>query len=105
MTVMTGKLFDDPRMFRGVAPLAPAGHVESSIVRYLAVALALGLAIAPAEPVAAQEVRAGVLTCDVSAGTGPAPAYLWALLPFCQKLGPLVRGQTAARLLPQSDLA
>jgi len=67
---MTGKLFDDPRMFRGVAPLAPAGHVESSIVRYLAVALALGLAIGPAGPVAAQEIRAGVLTCDVSAGTG-----------------------------------
>jgi hypothetical protein len=39
-------------------------------VRYLVVALALGLAVGPAEPVAAQQVRSGVLTCDVSAGMG-----------------------------------
>jgi hypothetical protein len=33
-------------------------------------ALALGLAVGFAEPVVGQEVRAGVLACDVSAGTG-----------------------------------
>jgi hypothetical protein len=39
-------------------------------VRYLIGALALGLATGSAEPVAAQQVKAGVLTCDVSAGMG-----------------------------------
>jgi hypothetical protein len=39
-------------------------------VRYLAVALAFGLAIGSAEPVPAQQVTAGVLTCDVSQGIG-----------------------------------
>jgi hypothetical protein len=34
------------------------------------VALALGLVIGPAEPVSAQQIRSGVLTCDVSAGMG-----------------------------------
>jgi hypothetical protein len=43
---------------------------ENFIVHYLVVALALGLAVGPAEPVAAQQVRSGVLTCDVSAGMG-----------------------------------
>jgi hypothetical protein len=43
---------------------------ENFIVRYLVVALALGLAVGPAEPVVAQQVRSGVLTCDVSAGMG-----------------------------------
>ena len=37
---------------------------------YLVVALVLALAIWPVEPIAAQQVRAGVLTCDVSAGMG-----------------------------------
>ena len=39
-------------------------------MRYLVVVLALGLVIGPAEPVSAQQVRSGVLTCDVSAGMG-----------------------------------
>jgi hypothetical protein len=33
-------------------------------------ALAIGLTVASAAPVAAQQVRAGLLTCDVSAGIG-----------------------------------
>jgi|HubBroStandDraft_6_1064221.scaffolds.fasta_scaffold1488089_2 hypothetical protein len=37
---------------------------------YLVAALVLALAIWPVEPIAAQQVRAGVLTCDVSAGMG-----------------------------------
>jgi len=37
---------------------------------YLSVAMVLALAIWPGEPIAAQQVRAGVLTCDVSAGMG-----------------------------------
>jgi Protein of unknown function (DUF992) len=37
---------------------------------YLVVALVLALAIWPVEPIVAQQVRAGVLTCDVSAGVG-----------------------------------
>ena len=39
-------------------------------MRYLVVALALGLVIGPAQPVSAQQIRSGVLTCDVSAGMG-----------------------------------
>jgi Protein of unknown function (DUF992) len=39
-------------------------------VRYLIVALGLGLAIGPAEPVGAQQVKAGVLSCEVSGGMG-----------------------------------
>jgi hypothetical protein len=39
-------------------------------VRYLVAALALGLALEPAEPVLAQQVKAGVLSCDVSGGIG-----------------------------------
>jgi hypothetical protein len=46
------------------------GGLGSFIVRYLVVALALGLVIGPAGPVSAQQVRPGVLTCDVSAGMG-----------------------------------
>jgi hypothetical protein len=46
------------------------GRGENCIVRYLIGALALGLATGSAEPVAAQQVKAGVLTCDVSAGMG-----------------------------------
>jgi hypothetical protein len=42
-------------------------------VRYLIGALALGLATGPAEPVAAQQVKAGVLSCDVSGGNGADP--------------------------------
>src|SRR5260370_3612616 len=33
-------------------------------------AVAIALAVASAEPAAAQQVRAGLLTCDVSAGLG-----------------------------------
>jgi Protein of unknown function (DUF992) len=40
------------------------------MVRYLVVILALGLALGTARPVAAQQVRAGVLTCDVAGGLG-----------------------------------
>jgi len=36
--------------------------------RYAVGAAALSLAVACAEPAAAQRVRAGVLTCDISAG-------------------------------------
>ena len=39
-------------------------------MRYLVVSLALGLVIGPARPVSAQQIRSGVLTCDVSAGMG-----------------------------------
>jgi hypothetical protein len=39
-------------------------------MRMLGVAVALVLAIASAEPVAAQQIRTGLLTCDVSAGIG-----------------------------------
>ena len=39
-------------------------------MRYLVVALVLGLVIGPAQPVSAQQIRSGVLTCDVSAGMG-----------------------------------
>src|SRR5262249_38046049 len=38
--------------------------------RYTVGAAALALAVACAEPAAAQRVRAGVLTCDISAGMG-----------------------------------
>jgi hypothetical protein len=41
-----------------------------SPMQFARLLLALGLAIGLAEPSAGQEVRAGVLTCDVSAGTG-----------------------------------
>src|SRR5262249_26616473 len=49
------------------------GHVQSSkrrvhMFRYAVGAAALALAIACADPAAAQRVRAGVLTCDISAG-------------------------------------
>ena len=40
------------------------------LVRYLIVALALSLALVAAGPVAAQQVRAGVLSCDVAGGVG-----------------------------------
>jgi hypothetical protein len=46
------------------------GRGENCIVRYLVAALALGLALEPAEPVLAQQVKAGVLSCDVSGGMG-----------------------------------
>ena len=39
-------------------------------MRYFVVALAVGLAIGPAERVAAQQVKTGVLSCDVSDGMG-----------------------------------
>jgi hypothetical protein len=45
-------------------------HEENCIVRYLIVSLALALAVGPAAPVIAQEVKAGVLSCDVSASMG-----------------------------------
>jgi Protein of unknown function (DUF992) len=38
--------------------------------RYAVGAVALALAMGVADPAAAQRVRAGVLTCDVSAGIG-----------------------------------
>jgi hypothetical protein len=40
------------------------------MVRYFAITLALGLALGAARPVAAQQVRAGVLSCDVAGGVG-----------------------------------
>jgi hypothetical protein len=43
---------------------------ENRMVRYFVVALALGLALGGARPVAAQQVRAGVLSCDVAGGVG-----------------------------------
>ena len=39
-------------------------------MRYLVVTLVLGLVIESAEPVSAQQVKSGVLTCDVSGGMG-----------------------------------
>jgi hypothetical protein len=39
-------------------------------LRYAIEALAIGLTLAVAEPAAAQRIRAGLLTCDVSAGIG-----------------------------------
>jgi hypothetical protein len=39
-------------------------------MRYLIAGLGLGLAIGSAEPVGAQQVTAGVLSCDVSGGMG-----------------------------------
>src|SRR5215468_5667638 len=52
---------------------SPIGLVQSSkrrvhMFRYAVGAAALALAIACADPAAAQRVRAGVLTCDISAG-------------------------------------
>jgi hypothetical protein len=43
---------------------------EGNRMRNLGAAATLVLAIAAAEPAAAQQVRAGLLTCDVSAGIG-----------------------------------
>ena len=40
------------------------------MLRYFVVILALGLALGTARPVAAQQVRAGVLSCDVAGGLG-----------------------------------
>jgi Protein of unknown function (DUF992) len=40
------------------------------MVRYFVVIVALGLALGTARPVAAQQVRAGVLSCDVAGGLG-----------------------------------
>jgi hypothetical protein len=40
------------------------------MLRHLAASAALALVIAPAGPAAAQDIKAGVLTCDVSAGLG-----------------------------------
>jgi Protein of unknown function (DUF992) len=40
------------------------------MLRHLAACAALALVIAPAGPAAAQDIKAGVLTCDVSAGLG-----------------------------------
>ncbi len=40
------------------------------MLRHAIGAVAIALAIASAEPVAAQRIRAGLLTCDVSAGIG-----------------------------------
>jgi hypothetical protein len=45
-------------------------HRKNRIVRYFVLTLALALAIGAAGPVAAQQVKAGVLSCDVSAGMG-----------------------------------
>ena len=55
--------------------LAPATHDIPNVIKalpYLALplSLALGIALQAATPVAAQQVKAGVLTCDVSAGIG-----------------------------------
>jgi hypothetical protein len=38
------------------------------MVRYVIGAAALALAVVPVDPAGAQRVRAGVLTCDISAG-------------------------------------
>jgi Protein of unknown function (DUF992) len=43
---------------------------KNCIVRCLIVSLALALAVGPAKPIVAHEVKAGVLSCDVSAGMG-----------------------------------
>src|SRR5260221_2529746 len=40
------------------------------MLRHAVGAAALALAVASADPAAAQRVRAGVLTCDISAGIG-----------------------------------
>src|SRR5713101_3000568 len=40
------------------------------MVRYVIGVVAIVLALALAEPTAAQQIRAGLLTCDVSAGIG-----------------------------------
>jgi hypothetical protein len=61
-------------ILRKVGSRNPVGLVRSSkkrvhMFRYVGAA-ALALAIASATPAAAQRVRAGVLTCDVSAGIG-----------------------------------
>jgi hypothetical protein len=61
-------------ILRKVGSRNPVGLVRSSkkrvhMFRYVGAA-ALALAIASATPAAAQRVRAGVLTCDVTAGIG-----------------------------------
>jgi Protein of unknown function (DUF992) len=43
---------------------------KNRMVRYFVVIVALGLALGTARPVAAQQVRAGVLSCDVAGGLG-----------------------------------
>jgi Protein of unknown function (DUF992) len=43
---------------------------KNRIVRYFVLTLSLALAIGAAGPVAAQQVKVGVLSCDVSAGMG-----------------------------------
>src|SRR5258707_10278449 len=43
------------------------------MLRHAVGAAALALAVASADPAAAQRVRAGVLTCDISAGIGFIP--------------------------------
>ena len=40
------------------------------MVRYFVLTIALGLALGAARPVAAQQVRAGLLSCDVAGGVG-----------------------------------
>jgi Protein of unknown function (DUF992) len=40
------------------------------MLRYTIAAIALALTVASTQPAAAQRIRAGVLTCDVSAGIG-----------------------------------
>jgi hypothetical protein len=62
-------------ILRKVGSRNPVGLVRSSkrrvhMFRYAVGAAALALAIASATPAAAQRVRAGVLTCDISAGIG-----------------------------------
>jgi len=43
---------------------------KNRMVRYFVVIVALGLALGTARPVAAQQLRAGVLSCDVAGGLG-----------------------------------
>jgi hypothetical protein len=43
---------------------------KDRMVRYLVATLALGLALGAARPVTAQQVRAGLLSCDVAGGAG-----------------------------------
>jgi Protein of unknown function (DUF992) len=43
---------------------------KNRMLRYFVLILALGLALGTARPVAAQQVRAGVLSCDVAGGLG-----------------------------------
>ena len=58
------------RCATGAGFARPGKGKGSSMVRHALGAVAVALAVASADPAAAQQAKAGVLTCDVSAGIG-----------------------------------